>query len=160
TLVGAALAVLAARGDDRVASVTLLASMLDFSDTGEISLFIDEASVAAREAAIGGGGIMPGRDLAAAFSSLRANDLIWPYVVNNYLKGQSPTAFDLLYWNADATNLPGPMYCYYLRNMYLENRLREPGRLNMLGVPVDLGRVAQPTYILATRDDHIVPWRT
>ncbi len=160
TLVGNALAVMAAKGDTRAASVTLLAAMLDFSDTGEISLFVDEASVAAREAAIGAGGIMPGRDLAAAFSSLRANDLIWPYVVNNYLKGQSPTAFDLLYWNADATNLPGPMYCYYLRNTYLENNLRQPGKLTHLGEPVDLGRVKIPAYVLATKEDHIVPWRT
>jgi polyhydroxyalkanoate synthase len=160
TLVGSALAVMAARGDKRVASLTLLAAMLDFSDAGEISLFIDESSVAAREASIGAGGIMPGRDLALAFSSLRANDLIWPYVVNNYLKGQSPAAFDLLYWNADATNLPGPMYCEYLRKTYLENKLRVPGGWTMLGEPVDLGKVKLPAYVLATRDDHIVPWKT
>ncbi len=160
TMLGAALAVMAARGEDEVESATFLASMLDFSDTGEIGLFIDEASVAAREAAIGSGGIMPGRELAFVFSSLRANDLVWSYVVNNYLKGKSPEAFDLLYWNADSTNLPGPMYCWYVRNTYLENSLREPGKLSMLGVPVDLGKVAQPAYVLATREDHIVPWRT
>ncbi len=160
TLVGAVLAVLAAQGDTRVASLTLLAAMLDFSDPGEIALFIDEASVASREAAIGKGGIMPGRDLALAFSSLRANDLIWPYVVNNYLKGQSPAAFDLLYWNADATNLPGPMYCHYLRNTYLENNLVVPGKLTMLGERVDLGKVKVPAYVLASKEDHIVPWKT
>jgi polyhydroxyalkanoate synthase len=95
-----------------------------------------------------------------AFTALRANDLVWSYVVNGYLKGQRPEALDLLFWNADGTNLPGPMYCWYVRNTYLENRLREPGRSSVLGVPVDLGKVAVPTYVLATREDHIVPWRT
>jgi polyhydroxyalkanoate synthase len=160
TMLGAALAVLAARGDSVVESATFLASMLDFSDTGEIGLFVDEASVAAREGAIGKGGIMPGRELALVFSALRANDLVWSYVVNNYLKGRQPEAFDLLHWNADSTNLPGPMYCWYVRNTYLENNLREPGRVSVLGVPVDLRRVGVPAYVLATREDHIVPWRT
>ncbi len=160
TMLGAALAVMAAKGEERVESATFLASMLDFSDTGEIGLFIDEASVALREASIGTGGVMPGRDLALAFSALRANELVWSYVVNNYLLGKSPEAFDLLYWNADSTNLPGPMYCWYVRNTYLENKLREPGRVSTMGVPVDLGQVAVPAYVLATREDHIVPWRT
>ena len=160
TMLGAALAVMAAKGDNRVKSATFLASMLDFSDAGDIGLFIDEASVAVRDAAIGKGGIMPGRDLALVFSALRANDLVWSYVVNNYLKGKSPDAFDLLYWNADSTNLPGPMYCWYVRNTYLENRLCEPGKTEVLGVPVDLGKITVPAYVLATREDHIVPWRT
>jgi len=160
TLLGAALAVLAAKGEALVESATFLATMLDFSDTGQIGLFVDEASVAQREAALGGGGILSGAELATVFSALRANDLIWPYVVNNYLKGGSPAAFDLLYWNADGTNLPGPMYCWYLRNTYLENKLRVPGALSCLGVPLDLGRVAQPSFIVATREDHIVPWRS
>jgi len=160
TLLGAGLAVLAQKKEELVASVTLLAAMLDFSDTGQIGLFIDEASVAAREASIGNGGILPGTDLAFVFSSLRANDLIWPYVVNNYLLGGRPAAFDLLYWNADSTNLPGPMYCYYLRNTYLENKLRSPNALTNCGVAVDLGRVRLPMFGLATREDHIVPWRS
>jgi polyhydroxyalkanoate synthase len=161
TMLGAALAVMAhKKGGPCVESATFLASMLDFSDTGDIGLFIDEPSVTLREAAIGGGGIMPGRDLALVFSALRANDLVWSYVVNNYLKGKSPEAFDLLYWNADSTNLPGPMYCWYVRNTYLENRLREPGKTVVLGVPVDLGKITVPSYVLATREDHIVPWRT
>jgi len=160
TLLGVALAVAAARGDHAVESVTFLASMLDFSDTGEISLFVDEAIVAFREATIGRGGILPSRDLSIAFSSLRANDLVWSYVINNYLKGKSPEAFDLLYWNADSTNLPGPMYCWYLRNTYLENKLRVPGATSALGVPVDFGKIDLPAYVLATREDHIVPWRT
>ena len=150
---------LRARGEERVASVTLLATMLDFTYPGDIGVFIDEASMASREAAIGKGGIFLGKDLAFVFSALRANDLVWSYVVNNYLKGKSPDAFDILYWNADSTNLPGPMYCWYVRNMYLENKLREPGKLTMCGVPVDLGAIRLPTYILATREDHIVPWK-
>ena len=101
------------------------------------------------------------RDIGeAALVAMRANDLIWPYVVNNYLKGKTPAAFDLLYWNADATNLPGPMYAWYLRNMYLENNLRVPNCLSMCGTPVDLGRLDMPTYVLATQEDHIVPWRS
>ncbi len=160
TMLGAALAVLAARGEHKVESATYLASMLDFSETGDIGLFIDEASVGLREAAIGKGGIMPGRELAFVFSVLRANDLVWSYVVNNYLKGRAPEAFDLLYWNADSTNLPGPMYCEYVRRTYLENALREPGRVTMLGSPVDFGKVKVPAYLLAAREDHIVPWRT
>jgi polyhydroxyalkanoate synthase len=160
TLLGAALAVLAAKNEKLVSSVTFLAAMLDFSETGQIGLFVDEPSVAMREATIGAGGILPGRELAFVFSSLRANDLVWPYVVNNYLLGGEPAAFDLLYWNSDSTNLPGPMYCYYLRNTYLENRLREPGALVNCGVPVDLGSVKLPLFVLATREDHIVPWRS
>lgn len=160
TLLATALAVVATREDVGVESVTFLASMLDFSDTGEISIFVDEAIVAFREETIGRGGILPSRDLAIAFSSLRANDLVWSYVVNNYLKGKSPEAFDLLYWNADSTNLPGPMYCWYLRNTYLENKLRVPGATSALGVPVDFGKIDLPAYILAAREDHIVPWRT
>jgi polyhydroxyalkanoate synthase len=160
TLLGAALAVLSQKKENLVASATFLATMLDFSDTGQIGLFVDKASVAAREASIGRGGIFPGSDLAFVFSSLRANDLIWPYVVNNYLLGEAPAAFDLLYWNADSTNLPGPMYCYYVRNTYLENKLREPGALVNCGVPVDLGKINLPVFVLATREDHIVPWRS
>ncbi len=160
TLLGAALAVLRARGDDRVASLTLLATMLDFSDTGELSVFVDDAYVRKREYDFSGGGVLPGRELALTFASLRANDLIWHYVVNNYLKGRTPEPFDLLYWNGDSTNLPGTMYSYYIRNMYLENSLRTPGKLAMCGMPVDLGRIDLPAYLLATREDHIVPWRT
>ena len=159
TLLGAALAVLARKQEAPVASATFLAAMLDFAEPGQIGLFVDEPSVAAREATIGQGGILAGSDLAFVFSSLRANDLVWPYVVNNYLLGEAPAAFDLLYWNSDSTNLPGPMYCYYLRNTYLENRLREPGALANCGVPVDLRAIELPIFVLATREDHIVPWR-
>jgi polyhydroxyalkanoate synthase len=159
TLLASALAVLAAKGECPVESATYLATMLDFEQPGQLGLFIDENAVAAREAAIGKGGILPGADLAATFNALRANDLVWPYVVGNYLLGGEPAAFDLLYWNADSTNLPGPMYCSYVRNTYLENKLREPGALTNCGVPVDLAKVDRPSFIVATREDHIVPWR-
>ena len=159
TLLAAALAVQAAKGESTVESVTYLATMLDFSEPGQLGVFIDESGVAAREAAIGAGGILPGADLATTFNALRANDLIWPYVVNNYLMGGAPAAFDLLYWNSDSTNLPGPMYCTYVRNTYLENKLRVPDALQNCGVSVDLGKVDRPAFILATREDHIVPWR-
>jgi len=160
TLLGAGLAVLSEKKHDLVASVTMLAAMLDFSDAGPIGLFVDEPGVAAREAAIGRGGILSGSELAFVFSSVRANDLVWPYVVNNYLLGGQPAAFDLLYWNADSTNLPGPMYCTYVRNTYLENKLRVPNATLSCGVPVDLGKVDLPLFALATREDHIVPWRS
>jgi polyhydroxyalkanoate synthase len=160
TLLASALAVRRAQGDQRVRSVTLLATMLDFCDTGELSVFIDEAYVSKRERDFAHGGMLPGRELALTFASLRANDLIWQYVVNNYLKGRTPDPFDLLYWNSDSTNLPGVMYAYYVRNMYLENNLRRPGKLKMCGVPVDLRKIDIPAYVLATREDHIVPWKT
>jgi len=160
TILTSALAVLKARGQDPVASLTLLTTLLDFSDSGEIGCLIDETAVATREAIIGKQGLLPGRELAQVFSSLRANDLIWQYVVGNYLKGRTPDAFDLLYWNADSTNLPGPFLAYYLRHMYLQNDLRVPGRLSMLDTKVDLTRVDVPTYFLSAREDHIVPWQT
>jgi polyhydroxyalkanoate synthase subunit PhaC len=160
TLLASALAVLQARGEDKIASLTLLTTMLDFSDTGEIGALVSEQSVAAREDAIGQGGVMQGKELAFTFSSLRANDLMWQYVVNSYLKGKAPPAFDLLYWNADGTNLPGPMMCWYVRNMYLENNLRQPGKTVQCGEPVDLSLIDVPAFLYASREDHIVPWKT
>jgi polyhydroxyalkanoate synthase len=160
TLLASALAVRAARGDHLAASTTLLTTLLDFADTGEIGLLVSEPAVAAREAAIGRGGLLKGSELAQVFASLRANDLIWPYVVNGYLQGKAPPPFDLLYWNSDATNLPGPMFCWYLRNMYLENRLREPGGTVQRGEPVDLGAITVPAFVYASKEDHIVPWKT
>ncbi len=159
TLLASAAAVLAGRGDNWIESMTLLTSFIDFSRPGSIGVFVDEHQVAYRESTIGAGGIMPGRELAVTFNYLRPNDLVWNYVVANYLKGEAPPAFDLLYWNADSTNLPGPMYCWYLRHMYLQNELREPGRLVCLGVPVDVGKIGVPTYLYGSREDHIVPWQ-
>ncbi len=160
TLLASALAAMAARGKKPVSSLTLLTTMLDFVDVGSIDVYVDEAQVAQREQSIGKGGLMPGRDFATAFSSLRSNDLVWNYVEANYLKGEAPPAFDLLYWNSDSTNLPGPMFCYYLRNMYLENNLKVPGKLSVKGDPIDLGKVQVPSFIYASREDHIVPWRS
>jgi polyhydroxyalkanoate synthase len=159
TILSSALAVLRARGEEPVASLTLLTTMLDFSNPGDLGVFIDEQGVSQREQTIGRGGIYSGGELGFVFQTLRANDLIWPYVVNNYLKGGAPQAFDLLYWNADDTNLPGPMYAWYLRNMYLENNLCKAGRLSMCGTSVDLGRIDVPSYIFGTQEDHIVPWK-
>ncbi len=160
TILSSALAVARARGEDPVESVTLMTTLLDFAEAGELGCLVDEASVAAREASIGKGGLLKGQELANVFSALRANDLIWQYVVGNYLKGNKPQPFDLLYWNSDSTNLPGPFLAWYLRNMYLENNLRVPGKLKMLGAKVDLGKIAAPAYLLAAREDHIVPWKS
>ncbi|KGV76504.1 class I poly(R)-hydroxyalkanoic acid synthase [Burkholderia pseudomallei] len=165
TMLATALAVLAARGEHPAASMTLLTSMLDFSDTGILDVFVDEAHVQMREQTIGGkggapAGLMRGVEFANTFSFLRPNDLVWNYVVDNYLKGRTPAPFDLLYWNGDSTSLPGPMYAWYLRNTYLENKLREPDALTVCGEPVDLSRIDVPTFIYGSREDHIVPWQT
>ena len=160
TILTSALAVLKGRGEDIVSSLTLLTTLLDFSDTGEIGLFIDENGLMSRESTIGKGGLLPARDLQNTFSFLRANDLVWNYVTGNYLKGQKPQAFDLLYWNSDSTNLPGPFACWYMRNLYHDNSLRVPGKLQMCGQRIDLGALDMPVYLLATREDHIVPWQS
>ncbi len=163
TIVSTALAVLAARGEQPAASLTLLTTLLDFSNTGILDLFVDEASVQLREMTIGadapaGPRLLKGKELATTFSFLRPNDLVWNYVVGNYLKGESPPPFDLLYWNGDSTNLPGPMYCWYLRHTYLQDELKIPGRLTTCGETVDLGRIEAPVFVYASREDHIVPW--
>ncbi|NBW24140.1 MAG: class I poly(R)-hydroxyalkanoic acid synthase [Betaproteobacteria bacterium] len=157
TMLGTALAVLAARGEKPVASATFLTTLLDFSNTGVLDVFIDESFVDYREREMGQGGLMKGRDLATTFSFLRPNELVWNYVVGNYLQGESPPPFDLLYWNSDATNLPGPFYAWYLRNTYLENKLVEPGTAMVCGEPIDLGSIDIPVYLYASREDHIVP---
>ena len=163
TILATALAVLAARGEQPAASVTLLTTLLDFADNGVLDIFVDEASVRLREATLGpdapqGPQLLHGQELATTFSFLRPNDLVWNYVVGNYLKGEAPPAFDLLYWNGDSTNLPGPMYCWYLRHTYLQNELKIPGRLTVCGEKVDLGAIQAPVYIYGSREDHIVPW--
>jgi polyhydroxyalkanoate synthase len=159
TLVSAALAVLEKKKANPAVSLTLLTTLLDFRDVGEIRVYIDKNFVEKREKQLARGGLVPGNELATAFSSLRANDLVWSYVVNNYLKGKQPPAFDLLYWNSDATNLPGPMYAYYLRNTYQDNKLAQPDALTMCGVPVSLKRVKLPAFVFSAREDHIVPWK-
>jgi polyhydroxyalkanoate synthase len=157
TMLTSALAVSAARKDDSVASATFLTTLVDFTHSGILDVFIDEAFVKYREAQFEDGGLMSGRDMASTFSFLRPNDLVWNYVVGNYLKGETPPAFDLLYWNSDATNLPGPMYAWYLRNTYLENNLIKPGKAKICGVPIDLNTIKVPVYIYGSREDHIVP---
>ncbi len=165
TILSCALAVLAARGelDDFVESATYLTTLLDFSEPGDIKAYLGESTFQLRAQQLtkdGEAGLMKGSELAQSFASLRANDLIWNYVVNNYLKGQDPPAFDLLYWNGDSTNLPGPMYLYYLRNFYLDNKLVEPDALEMMGEPIDLSAVDIATYVYCSREDHIVPWKS
>ncbi len=157
TILSNALAVLGARGQDPVASATFLTTLIDFTDTGILDVFIDEAMVKFREMQMGQGGMMQGKDLASTFSFLRPNDLVWNYVVGNYLKGETPPPFDLLYWNSDSTNLPGPFYAWYLRNFYLENNLVQPDKLTVCGEKIDLGQVQLPVYIYGSREDHIVP---
>ena len=173
TLLSTALAVLAARGaragkagaaqTQPAHSVTLLTTLLDFESTGILDIFIDEGMVKLREMTLGveapgGPGLLKGQELATTFSFLRPNDLVWNYVVANYLKGESPPPFDLLYWNGDSTNLPGPMYCWYLRHTYLQNELKQPGKLVVCGERVDLGAIDAPVFIYGSREDHIVPW--
>ncbi|MBP6899880.1 MAG: class I poly(R)-hydroxyalkanoic acid synthase [Burkholderiaceae bacterium] len=164
TILATALAVLAGRGQFPASSMTLLTTLLDFADTGVLDVFVDEASVRLREMTIGpnaptGPGMLKGQELATTFSFLRPNDLVWNYVQGNYLKGEAPPPFDLLYWNGDSTNLPGPMYCWYLRHTYLNNELKQPGALTVCGAPLDLGKISTPTFIYASREDHIVPWK-
>lgn len=163
TLLSCALAVLAARGDRDIASITLFATFLDYQDTGPINVFIDEKMVAEKERTIGGQdgkfGLFTGEDMGNTFSLLRPNELWWNYNVDKYLKGEKPRAFDLLFWNNDSTNMPGPMYCWYLRHTYLQNDLKS-GELDLCGVKLDLSTIDTPAYILGTQDDHIVPWRS
>lgn len=158
TMLASALALAEARGEHPVAALTLLTSLLDFHDTGILGVFVDEAHALLRDHQLGAGGLMPGRDLATTFSFLRPNELVWNYVVGNYLKGQKPPAFDLLFWNGDSTNLPGPFFSWYFRNTYLENNLKVPGRAQAAGLPLDLTRLTMPAYIFGSREDHIVPW--
>ena len=157
TILSTALAVLAARGEKPVASLTLLTSLLDFSDTCILDIFIDETAVKFREMQMGSGCLLKGQDLASTFSFLRPNDLVWNYVVGNYLKGETPPPFDLLYWNSDSTNLPGPFYAWYLRNTYFENSLVKRGKLTVCGEKMDLSKLDMPAYIYGSREDHIVP---
>lgn len=164
TLTASALAVLAARNEHPAASLTLFTTLLDFTNTGILDVFIDEGMVEIRENTIGGKngkyGMMSGLDLGNTFSFLRPNDLVWNYVVENYLKGNSPPPFDLLYWNGDSTNLPGNMYCWYLRHTYLQNDLVKPGKLTLCGEKIDLGKIKCPAYLYASHEDHIVPWQS
>jgi polyhydroxyalkanoate synthase len=156
----ATLAYMAAKGDKRIKSASFLATMVDFQDVGEVSVFVDEDKIAAVENYTAEKGYLEGRHMGDMFSMMRENDLIWSFVVNNYLMGREPMAFDMLYWNADSTRLPAAMLVYYLRHVYMENGLRKPGHLVLDGVPIDIGKIKIPCYFLATKEDHIAPWRS
>ncbi len=160
TLLATTLAYMAAKGDDRVASATYLTTMVDFTEAGELGVFIDEEQLASLEERMSTHGYLDGSEMATTFNMLRANDLIWSFVVNNYLLGKDPFPFDLLYWNSDATRMPAAMHSFYLRRMYQENKLVVPGGIEFDGVPIDLRRIQIPTYILSTREDHIAPWKS
>lgn len=160
TLLAAALALAHAQGNRPVGALTLLTTLLDFQETGVLDVFVDEFHACAREYQLGQGGLMTARELGTTFSFLRPSELVWNYVVSSYMKGEPPPAFDLLFWNSDGTNLPGPFFAWYFRNTYLENNLKTPGRVTVDGHPLDLGSLTMPAYIYGSREDHIVPWQS
>jgi polyhydroxyalkanoate synthase subunit PhaC len=160
TLLAATLAYMAAKDDRRVASATFFASMVDFTEAGELAVFIDEEQLAHLDERMRQHGYLEGSDMATTFNMLRANDLIWSFVVNNYLMGKEPFPFDLLYWNSDSTRMPAAMHSFYLRTMYQENKLVEPCGITLDGVPIDVRLIKTPSFILSTREDHIAPWKS
>jgi len=160
TLLACALGYLAAKKDERIVSATFFASLIDFEEGGELEVFIDEQQVAALEKRMNERGFLEGSEMATTFNMLRSNDLIWSFVVNNYLLGRDPFPFDLLYWNSDSTRMPAAMHSFYLRNLYIRNLLAKPGGIELAGVPIDLTRVKTPLYFVSTVEDHIAPWRS
>ncbi len=160
TLLASTLAYMAVKRDSRIKSATYLVTMVDFAEAGELSVFIDEEQLAVLEERMNAKGYLEGRDMATTFNMLRANDLIWSFVVNNYLLGKSPFPFDLLYWNANSTRMPAAMHSFYLRKMYQENLLVKPGGITLDDVPIDLRKIKTPSFLLSTREDHIAPWRS
>jgi polyhydroxyalkanoate synthase len=160
TLLAAGLARMAKIGDDRITSATFFTTLVDFEDPGEIGVFVDDCQLTFLEREMKAKGYLEDYKMQIAFNMLRANDLIWSYVVNNYLLGREPFPFDLLYWNADGTRMPATMHSFYLRNMYLDNKLACPNALTIAGEPIDLRAIKLPTYVLSCRDDHIAPWRS
>jgi polyhydroxyalkanoate synthase len=160
TLLATALAYMAAKKDKRIVSGTFFTSMLDFSQPGELGVFIDDKQISSLEKKMAVKGFLEGSDMAGTFNMLRSNDLIWSFVVNNYLMGKEPFPFDLLYWNSDSTRMPAKMHSFYLRSMYMENRLKDPGGIEVLGTPIDLGKIKVPCYFISTMEDHIAPWKS
>jgi polyhydroxyalkanoate synthase subunit PhaC len=161
TLTACTLSYLKAKGmTERVKSVTFFTALIDFSEPGELGVFVDEGVVANLERKMEERGYLEGAEMATTFNMLRANDLIWSFVVNNYLLGKEPFPFDLLYWNSDSTRMPARMHTFYLRNMYIGNKLREPGGIQLAGVPIDVTQVETPAYFISTVEDHIAPWKT
>lgn len=161
TLLAITLAYLRAhKQQDRIGSATYLTTMIDFSQAGDLSVFIDDEQLQSLEDRMSGQGFLEAQDMATTFNMLRANDLIWSFVVNNYLMGKDPFPFDLLYWNSDSTRMPANMHSFYLRNMYQRNLLVVPGGIDLLDTPVNISKITTPTYILSTHDDHIAPWKS
>ncbi|MEX0732224.1 MAG: class I poly(R)-hydroxyalkanoic acid synthase [Aquisalimonadaceae bacterium] len=160
TLMGATLAYMAAKGDDRIKSITFFTAMMDFHRPGELELFIDEEQLANLDRRMGEKGYLEGSAMAATMSSLRSNDLVWSFFISNYLHGNDPFPFDLLYWNQDCTNMPAKMHSFYLRNMYQENHLKDPGGITLNGVPIDLRKIETPSCFVSAVEDHIAPWKT
>jgi polyhydroxyalkanoate synthase len=158
TLMAATLACMAARKDERIRACTFFTTLVDFRDPGELGVFIDEEQLAALEALMAKRGYLDGAEMAATFNMLRANDLVWSFVINNYLMGKEPFPFDLLYWNSDSTRMPAAMHGFYLRRFYHENRLVEPGAISLCGTPIDLSKIDLPIYWISTKEDHIAPW--
>lgn len=159
TLLGSTMAYMTAKKDKRIASATFFVALLDFSNPGELGVFIDEEQVASLEKKMEARGYLEGAEMAGTFNMLRSNDLIWSFVVNNYLMGKEPFPFDLLFWNSDSTRMPCKMHSFYLRNMYMNNLLRKPGGITLLDTPIDLSKVKTPSYFISTIDDHIAPWK-
>jgi polyhydroxyalkanoate synthase len=160
TLLASTLAYMASKGDERIKSATFFVTLMDFQDAGELGVFIDEEQLQALEEKMNRRGYLQGSEMAKTFNMLRANDLIWSFVVNNYLMGNDPFPFDLLYWNSDSTRMPAKMHSFYLRHMYQANELCKQGGITLDGVPIDLHKIQVPAYFLSTREDHIAPWKS
>jgi len=161
TILAATLAYLAAQGeDDRIASATDFVTLIDFTEVGDMGVFVDDDQIASVEKRMQEHGYLEAADMAMSFNMLRANDLIWSFVVNNYLLGKEPVPFDLLYWNADATRMPAVMHSYYMRNMYQKNLLKEPGGITLADTPIDLRKIKTPMFLLSCREDHLAPWKS
>lgn len=160
TLLATTLAYMAARRDKRIISATFLGTMVDFADPGDLGVFIDEQQLDTLDQMMSARGYLDGAEMANTFNMMRDNDLIWSFVINNYMLGKAPFPFDILYWNSDCTRMPAAMHSFYLRKMYLENKLIEPGGIELSGVPIDLGKIKIPLYMLSTREDHIAPWKS
>ena len=160
TLLSATLAYMKAKGDERIKSATFFTALIDFSDPGDLGVFIDDVQVTQLEQSMSAKGVLEGKSMSNAFNMLRSNDLIWSFYINNYLLGKDPAVFDLLYWNSDNTNLPAKMHSFYLRNMYIDNKLCKPGAIKFADVDIDVRSIDVPAYFISTREDHIAPWKS
>jgi polyhydroxyalkanoate synthase len=160
TLLASTLAYMAAHGDDRIANATYFVTLVDFTKVGDMAVFIDDEQLTSLEKRMQKRGYLEAQDMATSFNMLRANDLIWSFVVNNYLLGKDQLPFDLLFWNSDSTRMPAAMHSFYLRNMYQKNLLAKPGGVKLAGTPIDLSKIKTPTFLLSTREDHIGPWKS